>query len=106
MLRMTRKSAMLAVALVLLASGGASALTKRSAPGAGAAAGQGLVGTYCRKEIGRYCPGVAHRSGLVPQCLLRHKQVLSRSCERALVMKGPGGGLGQGMAAKGRLRRW
>jgi hypothetical protein len=89
----------MSAAALLLAAGSASAVTMR-------AGGQGLVGTYCQKEIVRYCPRIGHGSGAVPRCLMQHDRLLSRSCRRALDLKGPGGGIGQGMAPRGRMRSW
>lgn len=61
-------------------------------------AGQGLVGTYCKPEIAKFCPNVPHQRGAVPLCLERHAAQLSQDCKWALANKGPGWGRGQGMA--------
>lgn len=63
--------------------------------------GKGLVGSYCQAEIAKYCANVAHGTGAVPACLATHKKSLSPQCQQALANKGPGGGLGQGQAARG-----
>jgi hypothetical protein len=75
------------------------ATTSVSAQGTGG----GLVGTYCKAEIAKYCANVKHGTGAIPACLAKHKAKLSNSCKNALARKGPGGGLGQG---QGQGARW
>lgn len=91
------KMAAASAAALLLAAGAASAVNVR--PG-----GQGLVGSYCQKEIVRYCPRMVHGAGAIPRCLLERAKLLSRSCRWALAVKGPGGGIGQGLEPRGRMR--
>lgn len=52
-------------------------------------AGRGIVGTYCKPDIQKYCSTVPHMAGAVPACLNRNKAKLSDTCRNALANTGP-----------------
>lgn len=64
--------------------------------------GRGLVGTYCKAEIAKYCANVPHTAGAVPACLYQNKAKLSLPCLKALSNQGPGRGMGPGRGGRWR----
>ena len=87
--------------LLRLALGAAVATAVLPGPVLAQGTGQGLVGTYCKAEIAKFCPNVPHQRGAVPACLEQHQAELSDDCRQALASKGPGWGQGRGMGGMG-----